>query len=153
MREKSVIKESIYTGLFGGVIFGLLNSFTYALNFTEVSHASFIFRSFFEGDWTSTWWIEIISAVILGVLAIIPAIIYYSLLRKVRGLLPGLLFGIVLWGIIFWLVNGLFDYVPTLENLTKETVVTTLCQFVLYGVFVGYTISYNQHGERVTRKV
>ncbi|NIK12425.1 YqhR family membrane protein [Alkalibacillus almallahensis] len=153
MREKSVIMESIYTGLFGGVIFGLLNSFTYALKFNEVSHASFIFRSFFEGNWTSTWWIELISAIILGVLAILPAVIYYALLRRFRGISPGLLYGILLWGVIFWLANGLFDYVPTIENLTKETIATTLCQFALYGVFVGYTISYNQHGERVARKV
>ncbi|MET3684298.1 hypothetical protein ABID56_002424 [Alkalibacillus flavidus] len=152
-QKRSVLRNSIITGFVGGVIFSLLNSFTYALKFTDVSHASFIVRSFFQGSWTSTWWIEIINAFMIGLLAVIPAIVYYLTLKQLRGMMPGFLYGIVLWGLIFWLANPLFETVPSLGSLNSETIVTTLCQFVLYGVFVGYTLSYESHDERIARKV
>ncbi|MGM8214092.1 YqhR family membrane protein [Bacillaceae bacterium W0354] len=142
--QQSILLKSLLCGFVGAFIWGLTASISYFFSFSQVSHASFLLRSFFTGSWTEGITGELISLVILSVIGIIPALIYYLLFRRAKGLLPGLLYGLALWGIVFVLMQPFFSFVPSIRELSVETVVTTICQFILYGVFVGYTISYEQ---------
>jgi hypothetical protein len=62
-------------------------------------------------------------------------------------MLPGILAGIVLWFIVFWLLEPIFTNIPPFFELDSDTVVTTVCLFILYSVFIAYSISfaYQQH--------
>ncbi|TFB23828.1 hypothetical protein E3U55_03170 [Filobacillus milosensis] len=151
-RQSSVFLKSLFCGAAGGFIWGIVSSIAYFFSFSEVSHASFILRTFFSGSWTEGWMGELISLCILTILAIIPALIYYLLFKQMHGIMPGILYGIGLWVIIFYFLNPLFYFVPPLNEMTMDTIVTTACQFVLYGVFVGYTISYEHHDRRIVPK-
>ncbi|WP_188206138.1 YqhR family membrane protein [Alkalibacillus aidingensis] len=154
MEQKlTLILKSLVTGFIGAIIFGALGTIAYYLNFSEVSHATFIIRSIFDGEWTTGILAELISLMVLGFIGVIPALIYYLVLKRSNGVTPGLLYGMVLWAIPFILLNPLFEYVPSLYSMDSDTIVTTVCQFILYGVFVGYTISYEYHGERIEQKI
>ncbi|MGP4072459.1 YqhR family membrane protein [Piscibacillus sp. B03] len=147
--KRSVFLKSLFCGVVGAFIWGIVSSIAYFFKFSEVSHATFILRSFFSGGWTEGLTGELISLAILTVLGIIPALAYYLLMKKLHGMMPGIMFGMGLWVLVFIIMNPLFYYVPSFYDLSSDTIVTTICQFVLYGVFVGYTISYEYHDRRI----
>lgn len=141
--ETSLVWKTISTGFFGGFLAGLFGVIFSYFNFSTVSPGSFIIRSWIQGEWTYRWWAELIAVFGLGILSIPLAFIYFLLLKKYFGLTPGILFGLALWGIIYGLTLPLFPNIPSLINLGSDTIVTTICQYILFGVFVGYTISFD----------
>jgi hypothetical protein len=64
----------------------------------------------------------------------------------------GVIFGIVLWGIIFFVLEPLFPNIPAFGDLEINTLVSTACLFILYGTFIGYSISYDYHDTRIKEK-
>ncbi|WLR46297.1 YqhR family membrane protein [Halobacillus litoralis] len=54
----------------------------------------------------------------------------------------GVFYGIGLWAIVYFLLTPIFPAIPTFMELNSDTWVTTGCLFILYGVFIGYSISY-----------
>ncbi|WP_051189029.1 YqhR family membrane protein [Halalkalibacillus halophilus] len=151
--HSSIIMKSIITGMFGAFIFGSIFSFTYFLTFTDLSHASFTLRPFIQDSWVDQFWGEIVSLIIIILLGAIPGYLYYATLKKLTGWLPGFVYGLVIWGIVYIGIGLLLPNIPPLNELGSDTIVTSVCLAVLYGVFVGYTISYDYHGERLDRKM
>ncbi|MBB6454238.1 hypothetical protein HNQ94_002713 [Salirhabdus euzebyi] len=141
-KPMSLFHKAILTGFVGGVFWSGLASLAYYFNFMEVSHASFILRSFFNGTWTQGLLGEVISMVIVGVLSIGTALVYYLFFKKRGGMLPGILFGSVLWIAFMYFLNPMFEAVPLFSDLKMDTVITSICLYVLYGTFIGYSISY-----------
>ncbi|WP_102027055.1 YqhR family membrane protein [Salirhabdus sp. Marseille-P4669] len=141
-KPMSIRSKSLLTGFIGGLFWATIGSIAYYFNFSEVSHGSFILRSFFEGNWTNGLLGEIISIVIVGLISILIALLYYLTLRKRPGMIPGFLYGIALWVIIMYFLNPVFSAVPTLSEMESTTIVSTLCLYILYGTFIGYSISY-----------
>jgi len=142
--KRSFFNKSIISGFAGALIWGGVGSLSYFFSFTEVSHASFLIRSFISDAWAQGVIGELVSLPILSIIGIIPAFIYYLFFKKAKGMLPSILFGVALWAIVFLLLQPLFQQVPAVTNMKVETIVTTLAHFILYGVFVGYTISYER---------
>ena len=66
----------------------------------------------------------------------------FKALKQVRGMWAGIVYGAVLWAVVFYLFNPMFPDVQTVAELKRETIVTTLCIYLLYGLFVGYSISF-----------
>ncbi|MCP8616831.1 YqhR family membrane protein [Salirhabdus salicampi] len=141
----TMFQRALLTGFVGGLLWGSLGSLAYYFNFTTISHASYILRSFFNASWVHGWMGELISIVIVSMLSILAAIVYYVVLKKRRGMIPGILYGIGIWVVFVYFLNPIFTAVPTFNNLNADTLVTTLCLHVLYGTFVGYTISYDYY--------
>ncbi|OKO91179.1 hypothetical protein BRO54_2880 [Geobacillus proteiniphilus] len=79
---------------------------------------------------------------LIGIISIAAALLYYALLRNICGMWAGILYGAALWMIVFYLFNPLFPNVQPVADLEINTIVTTLCLYILYGVFVGYSISF-----------
>jgi len=143
-REKPVpvFSKSLVIGFAGGILWSFVGAIAYVLNFSSVSAATFVLRSWIQTDWTSGWLGELIGILAVGLLSLGTAIVYFSLLKKAKGIAPAILFGVALWFIIFYLFNPVFAAVPEFYDFDSNTVVTTLCLFILYGTFVGYSISY-----------
>ncbi|WP_054752930.1 YqhR family membrane protein [Piscibacillus salipiscarius] len=148
MKATSVFLK-VYFAEWWAFIWGIVGTISYFFAFSEVSHASFILRSFFAGSWTEGITGELISLGILTLLGAVPALVYYLFMKKLHGMMPGIMFGIGLWVLVFIIMNPLFYFVPTFYELSSDTIVTTICLFILYGVFVGYTISYEYHDRRI----
>ncbi|SEB12678.1 Conserved membrane protein YqhR [Thalassobacillus cyri] len=144
-KQVSIVNKSLLTGFVGGMIWSIFGALAYYFSFTEVSPASFVIRSFWQTSWSSAFLGEVLGIIGVSLVAIIGALVYYLMLKKTNGVMPGILYGLAIWGVIFYLLNPIFAAVPALPDLTSDTIVTTICLFVLYGTFVGYSISYEYH--------
>ncbi|WP_245780780.1 YqhR family membrane protein [Gracilibacillus orientalis] len=145
--EISLIPKTISIGIFGGLIWATVAAVAGYFSFTKVTPKSFVLRSWLQTKWSDQWLGEVISICIISLLSIGLALLYYVVLKKFPGILPGIMTGIVLWFIIFWLFEPIFTNIPPFYELDSDTVVTTVCLFILYSVFIGYSISfaYQQH--------
>lgn len=96
----------------------------------------------------------VISIILIGVISIGAAFLYFLLLKRLKTMWPGILYGLVLWLLVFFVFNPIFPDVRTVTELTSDTIITTICIYLLYGLFVGYSISfeYNElNSEKLAR--
>ncbi|WP_226035044.1 YqhR family membrane protein [Aquibacillus saliphilus] len=137
-----ILSKSLLTGFIGGVLWSFFGALASYFNFTTVSPASFVLRSWLQTDWSDGWLGELISIMVIGLLSVLTALLYYGLLKKVEGIWPSVSFGIALWFVVFYLLQPIFPNVEHMTHLSSDTILTTLCLFVLYGTFIGYSIAY-----------
>ncbi|MRH43153.1 hypothetical protein GH741_10725 [Aquibacillus halophilus] len=138
----SVLGKALITGFIGGILWSFFGAIASYFNFTSVSPATFVLRSWLHTNWSDGWLGELISIIAIGLLSIITAIIYYGLLKKIEGIWPSAAFGIALWFVVFYLLQPVFPNVSHMTDLDSDTIITTLCLFLLYGTFIGYSITY-----------
>ncbi|MGM8213480.1 YqhR family membrane protein [Virgibacillus sp. W0430] len=142
-KDSNVFLRSLVTGLIAGLFWGSLFVFLYYFNFSEVAPASFLLRSWLSSGWIDGWLGDLVSIFLAGIVSVFVAILYYILLRKKLNMWVGVLYGAFLWGILFYLFQPLYSNIPSLNEMSKETIVSTFCLFLLYGTFIGYSISYD----------
>lgn len=138
----SHIARVITIGFFGGVFWSIIGFIAYYFNFTAVGPALAI-NGLELGAWKNEPLGHVIGIIVIGVLSIGVAIIYNALLQKMDNIWVGILFGAVLWGIVFYLLNPIFPGLAPIAELGLNTIVTTVCLYVLYGVFIGYSVAYD----------
>ncbi|ASB88486.1 YqhR family membrane protein [Bacillus sonorensis] len=131
----------ISTGFIGGILWSVLGELAYLFKFSEVN-PNMILQPFMLGGWKNGFLGTVVSILLIGVISIGAALLYYGCLKQAKGMWPGLLYGAVLWFVVFYLFNPMFPDVQTVAELKRKTVVTTFCIYLLYGLFVGYSISF-----------
>lgn len=136
-------KRVAVTGFFAGLIWTSLWSFLAYFNFTELSPSTFFLETWNGAAWVDSWTGQLFSILISSLLSIAVAYLYYALFRNLTGMLPGLVFGVVIWVILILSSSSLFVHIPFMNELDIDTIVTTLSILMIYGVFIGYTISYD----------
>ena len=146
----SPIMTSIITGFFGGVFWGAVGLMAYYFNFTKIRPNN-ILEPWAVGDWKTSWIGTVISLLLIGVLGIVAALLYYFTLKKFQNIWVSFGYGIVLFAIVFFLLNPLFPNLDPITELDRNTIITMLCLYVLFGVFVGYSISY-EYNEKIEEK-
>lgn len=141
--SKIIFLNTLTTGFFGGIF---LSCFHIAINFfniSKVNHEMILNHFYFTGNWIMKWYGYLFYILFIALLSILFAIIYYLLFRKIRGWIVGFIYGIILW-LIFGLTIPLVFYdISISELITSRTNVASICLFILYGVFIGYSISYD----------
>jgi len=131
-------------GFFGGLIWGLVHFITYYLHLTEIGPA-FILNPWALGEWKNQFLGQVIGVFVISLISIGIAFLYRGIFAKFKSILFSLIFGAILWALIFYALNPLFPDIKPLSELDKNTIVTTGCIFLLYGLFVGYSISFHYH--------
>lgn len=144
----SLISKVLVIGFIGGMIWSIFGVFMYYFNFSEVAPKSFLLRSWLTAEWTSGWLGDFVSIVLASVVSLIAALLYYVLLKKVNSMWMGIVYGLILWAVIFYLLKPIFSNIPALNELNNNTIISTICLFILYGTFVGYSISYDYHDSK-----
>lgn len=139
----SFIPRVISVGIYGGLIWGLISAIFGYFNFTAITPKSFLLRSWLQNDWTDTWLGQLLSIFVLSIISLLFAFVIYLIMKQFTGVLPGMVVGALLWLIVFWLLNPIFPNIPEFYKLDSDTVVTTICLFILYSVFVHYSISFS----------
>ncbi|MDY0396466.1 YqhR family membrane protein [Virgibacillus halophilus] len=61
----------------------------------------------------------------------------------------GVLFGIVCWIFIFIMFHPVYPSIPPVQEMKLETIISTLSIFVIYGVFIGYSIAYDYYDAHI----
>jgi hypothetical protein len=152
-REKpiSFLAMVMTIGFVGGLFWSALAYLAYLFNFTEV-HPNIIIEPWTIGEWKKEWLGTVISIILIGVISIGAAILYYATLRKFNNMYVGILFGVVLFLLVFLVLNPIFPGIRPFTELSRMTIITSVCLYILYGVFVGYSISYEENEIRKTAK-
>ncbi|MGP7816210.1 YqhR family membrane protein [Niallia sp. 01092] len=150
-KPMSFIALVIWTGLFGGIFWSSVGFAAYYLNFTDI-RPNVILEPWALGDWKRSGLGTLISIIIIGIFSTGAAFIYYLILRKCKNMWGGIGFGIALFVIVFILFNPIFPSMDPFLKLKRDTLITSVCLYVLYGVFVGYTISYEENEIQIKQK-
>ncbi|EZP76108.1 hypothetical protein H839_12564 [Parageobacillus genomosp. 1] len=140
-RPMSLLLKTVITGFVGGVFWSLIGYLAYFFHFSEIS-PNMILIPWVAGDWKHGKIGNYIAILLIGLLSILVALIYYAALRRIKGMWAGVLYGVAWWLIVFYVLNPLFPNLETVSHLQRNTIITTLCLYILYGVFIGYSISF-----------
>lgn len=130
-----------WTGLFGGLFWGTIGFLASYLHFSEVP-TNVILEPWALGDWKKEWLGTLISIMFIGLFSVVAAFLYYAILKKLNGFWGGLGFGIVLFLVVFLVLNPVFPGMKPLTELSRDTFITSMCLYIVYGIFIGYSINY-----------
>jgi len=137
---------SLELGFYAGLIWGGLRWLMHWLSFTEVS-PGFMAEPFFKHDFLTTAWGHAAGYLMFIVFSIIVAMLYVLLFRKLKGPIPGIIYGVLWWAIIFIPGSQLFLLQPPFK-LPWNTMISEFCVFLLWGLFIGYTAAIEYTDER-----
>jgi len=144
----NIVWFALITGFFAGLIWGGIRWIAYALHFTIVV-PGFLIEPFFKHDFLTK-----VAGGFAGwgsflLLSIIATFIYALLFRKIPGPWAGLIYGIVWWVLLFVLLGPLWKMMPPITKVNWNSIWTDGCLFLLWGMFIGYTIATEYNDERL----
>ena len=143
----SFITLVVLTGLIGGIALSSLGYLAYIFNFTSIP-PRVILEPWALGSWKKEWLGTVISILLIGALSIVAAIVYFAALRKINNMWMGIIYGLILFLLVFFVLNPLFPGIEPFRKMDLNTLVTSICLYIVYGLFVGYTISYEENENR-----
>ncbi|WP_108670828.1 YqhR family membrane protein [Peribacillus acanthi] len=143
-KPNSALFNAILIGFFGGLLFSAIGQFTYYFNFSELG-PKIIVPSWVSENISKGWVSALVSFLIIGVISIIVALVYYVTLRKVNTIFAGVGFGVAIWAVVFFAINPFLDKMDKVGKMETNTLITTFCLYLLYGAFIGYSISYDEY--------
>src|SRR5690625_5738677 len=78
-----VFIRALLTGFIGGFIWSTFAIFMHYFNFAEVDPKKFILRLWKNIEWTNGWLGGLVTVLILAILSIVVAFVFYLLFKKV----------------------------------------------------------------------
>ncbi len=142
-------------GLFGGIFWSLLAYLCHIFNFTVIS-PNLVLQPWLIGEWKNRILGQFVGIGVIGLLSIGAAFIYYALLRRFQHIWAGAAYGFAIWVLVFYVLNPIFPGLKAVTELDRNTNITTICFYILYGAFIGYSISFEANEfehERRERRV
>ncbi|PGM95044.1 hypothetical protein CN958_08400 [Bacillus cereus] len=143
-QEQSTIRNFVQIGLFGGLFWGGIWYFLHIFSFTEAG-PNYLLLPFAFGDWKEGVWGNVLGIICMGLLSILVAFLYKALFKKFEGVLPGIIYGLFWWALLFLGMGLMAPVIKSALHLPKETIVTTICIFILYGVFISYSVAFESN--------
>lgn len=139
---------ALYIGLFGGLLWGALKMGQHYLKYTNLS-PGFLIEPFFKHSYLSS-----LSGYLLGwgafiAFSIVAALIYALLFAKAKGPWVGVGYGIGWWTAIYLLIGPITGMTKWIVFMDWNTIITDLCLFTVWGLFIGYSISFEFTDESV----
>ncbi|MDP4096758.1 YqhR family membrane protein [Paenibacillus sp. P96] len=144
----SPLRFSLELGFFAGLIWGLVRWLFYILHFTVVL-PGFIAEPFFKHSFmksTAGHWTGLLVFILFSMAA---TFLYTAVLRKLKGPYPGMIYGAVWWAVLFLWAGPLLGMLPPVTKLTWDSLVSEFCVFLLWGLFIGYTVAFEFTDDRV----
>jgi hypothetical protein len=102
-------------------------------------------------DWFFRYWINITLEIVIFTCASIGfAWVYYFLFRKWSSIIISAAFGLIAFYLFGLMAFRKFFYFTFFLHTDKNTLITYICLFILYGVFIGVTLSYEEEQRKKT---
>ncbi|MED1205163.1 YqhR family membrane protein [Heyndrickxia acidicola] len=139
----SFMQLVVVTGFVGGIMWSLIAYLAYFFQFTKIE-PNILLEPFTVGNWKETWIGIVITIFVYGILSIGVAFLYFLILRKLYSMWVGVFYGVALFLIVFFILNPIFPSMKPFFRIDSNTIITSVCIYVLYGVFIGYSISFEQ---------
>lgn len=141
--------KMITTGFIGGIIWSAFAVVIYLFNFSEVAPYTYLLQPWLQASWIDKWQGHGLSIILSGILSLIPSTIYYIIFKRINSMWIGVVYGFFWWIVLFFCIQPLFNVTMSVFELESKTIVATIAVFVLYGTFIGYTISYNDYDLKI----
>lgn len=138
---------ALEVGFFAGLIWGAVKGLFYYMRFTTVL-PGYLLEPFFKNTFLQSKAGYYAGWLFFIIFSIIVTIIYTLLFRKAKGPLPGMVYGVVWWLIIFVLAQPMLQLTRPIGELTSNTVISEFCLYLLWGLFIGYTTAEEFTDER-----
>jgi uncharacterized membrane protein YagU involved in acid resistance len=135
-------------GFFAGLIWGIVKIISYSLNFTKVI-PGFLIKPFFKNWFLISGWGYAAGLLTFIVMSIAAAAVYMLCLSKLKGPWPGIAYGMVWWVLLYMIVGPIARMMQPIFRLDLNSIITDLCIFLLWGAFIGYTVSFEYTDERM----
>lgn len=132
---------SVKIGFFAGLFWGILRWIFYGMKFTTVL-PGFIADPFFQTAFLKTGWGHVVGIGSYVIFSIMAAVLYIIVLGRLQGPWPGIGYGFVWWAILFIVLGPLLGMTDSIRIAGWNTLFTELCVFLLWGVFIGYSIAF-----------
>lgn len=146
VRPSHPLAFSMVVGLFAGIFWGLTRWLAAGFHFTTVPQAfladPFVRRSVLAS--TGWQWFGLLLFIVMSVVA---AIVYLLVLGRLSGPWPGIIFGAAWWGLLFIVLGPRIGLVEPIRKLGWSTIITELCLYLVWGLFIGYSIAFEFHDE------
>lgn len=143
---------ALYVGVAAGLLWGGLKLVEQYFHFTRLS-PGFLIEPFFKHAYLSTWQGMAVGWLAFIVFSVIASLLYAAFLAKARGPWFGIGYGLLWWGLIFLLLGPISGMTSWIAYMELNTVITDACLFLLWGLFIGYSISFEFTDERVREPV
>ncbi|AZK47048.1 YqhR family membrane protein [Paenibacillus lentus] len=134
-------------GFFAGLIWGGARALMYFFSFTVIL-PGYLAEPFFKTRFLQTQGGYYVGWLFFILFSIIAALLYTLLFRRLKGPYPGILYGIIWWGIIFIVVGPMFGMMKPISELPSSTLISEFCLYLLWGLFIGYTAAMEYTDER-----
>ncbi|MCG7406287.1 YqhR family membrane protein [Paenibacillus sp. ACRRX] len=135
-------------GMFAGLIWGGLRWMAYAFHFTIVV-PGFLIEPFYNHSYLVTARGGAAGYVVFIGFSMLASVIYTMFMKKIPGPWAGIVYGIVWWVILFVAVGPMIKMMPPVTKTTWNSIYTDFCLFLLWGLFIGYTVAMEFNDERL----
>lgn len=135
------LSYALIIGLFGGIIWGVIAQIASYFHFMSIDINAVV--KYVNVTKIHSGFPKVLAGLIFHTaVSVVLAMIYYFLLKKSKTIWGGILFGAAIWIFLFVIIHPLLASIPSWRALNSDTLSTTLCLLLLYGLFIGYSISY-----------
>ncbi|WP_230200084.1 YqhR family membrane protein [Bacillus niameyensis] len=147
----SLPKLAMVTGFVAGLFGALLGYAAHYLNFTEVNPS--LILDIFRGNWKDGWLGGFIACLLYGLISMGAAVIYLGLLKKKKSIVWGAVYGLLIFALVFLVLYPIFPRLDRIDAYNFTTIITEICCFILYGIFIGFSISYEYNEQQYWKKI
>ncbi|GIO11827.1 hypothetical protein J19TS2_13820 [Cohnella xylanilytica] len=137
---------SAIVGFFAGVFLGFIRWFATGINFTKIPQA-FLADPFVRRSALGSAGWQWIGLALFIAMSVVASLIYWLALGRLRGPWPGLFFGAAWWALLLFVVGPPTGAVEAPRLLGWNSIVTELCLYLIWGMFIGYSIAFEYHDE------
>jgi hypothetical protein len=132
---------ALQLGLFAGLIWGGVRWLFYYFGFTDVV-PGFLVEPFFLHDFLAGTGGFLVGYASFVAMSIVAALLYTYTASKLRGPWPGVAFGFAWFVVVYLIVGPMLGMLLPLGRLDWDSIWLDGSIFVLWGVFIGYTVNY-----------
>ncbi|OCT12410.1 hypothetical protein A8709_31790 [Paenibacillus pectinilyticus] len=130
----------LYIGFFAGLIWGAIKIIENYFKFTTIG-IGFMAEPFFKHDFFNTWLGLFTGWACFTIFSIFASCLYMFTMWKLRSPMWGLGYGAFWWAILYLLVGPMTGMFYWINQLELNTIISDFCLFLVWGMFVGYSIA------------
>ncbi|MFD0711035.1 YqhR family membrane protein [Paenibacillus sp. GCM10027626] len=136
----------IRLGFFAGLIWGLVRWMLYSIKFTKVIPA-FLAEPFFRHQFLVSGWGHALGLGFFILFSIAATFLYIVVFGRLKGPWWGIIYGIAWWAVLMVAAGPLWGTMEPFNRIGYDTISTEFSVFVVWGLFIGYTIAFEFHDE------
>lgn len=153
MEHKETGKRSkwtfaVFIGFFAGLLWGAVKVMEHYFHFTSLP-PGFLVEPFFKKSFLLTWQGYLVGWAVFIIFSIAAALLYTLILAKAVGPWVGVGFGLAVWAVIFLLIGPITGMMNWIAFMDWNTILTEACLFMLWGMFIGFSIAFEFNDESV----